>query len=117
MTPTPKPKPMPRMRDDAGEVIPARIEAVWKRRADLRKAVRMMSDSASLLEKLHEEAPALFAHTQYDVALAWLDSAAFALRQGMPSRLCPMCRGIGCRVCRSSGMLSKEKYAACVSDK
>lgn len=66
---THKPKPKPRMRDDAG--------------ADLRKAVRMMYDSASLLERLHDEAPALFAHTQYEVALAWLLSAAYALRQGM----------------------------------
>ena len=98
---------MPSFADGVGREVPAKCRALWARRAEPKEMQKRISNLRCELQALQDKADPLYAPVNFSHAVAHLTQAYESLRVAIPFAVCPYCHGEGCRICGTSGMVSR----------
>jgi uncharacterized ParB-like nuclease family protein len=114
-TPAPTPAPAPAvaepLKDKAGQVIAdPKLAALYRRRGEL---IEMMGQISAIKAKLihgADDRDPLYAHISLAAAQAHCENLRRTLRFATPYAVCPYCGGLGCKVCKDTGLVGETVY-------
>jgi hypothetical protein len=103
-----KPEPL---KDKAGQVIAdPKLAALYQRRGEL---IEMMGQISAIKAKLihgADDRDPLYAHISLAAAQAHCENLRRTLRFATPYAVCPYCGGLGCKVCKDTGLVGETTY-------
>jgi hypothetical protein len=96
--------------DSVGRHVPEDLVPLWHRRQEVQDFLTALSRMRSTIRNAQDGQDPLWAEINFSSVLAHLDRAYTEVDSTKPYVVCPMCQGIGCRVCKVRGLLGKYRY-------
>jgi hypothetical protein len=95
--------------DGRGRVVPKDLRELWTRRQEIQDIMTQLSRiRAKIKRAVDEEHDPLYSAMNHTAALAALNQSYSIISGALPFAVCPMCQGVGCRVC-FHGIISEFK--------
>jgi uncharacterized ParB-like nuclease family protein len=101
--------------DERGKHIPVDLLPIWNRKQEVQDLATAISRVRVALQKAQDGNDPLWSEINYSSVLNYLDRAFFEITSSKPYVVCPMCQGIGCRACKSRGLMGKYRFDTCVA--
>jgi hypothetical protein len=101
--------------DCVGRAVPADMNATWEGRDELEAMRGRLRDVRLQLEAGHKDGDKCLQRVGATV-LAMIQRAEGELVEAMPYALCPVCQGVGCKLCRKTGFVGKQVYETAVPE-
>jgi hypothetical protein len=96
------------IRDCIGRKIPDNVVSLWMRRKEAKGLVRQLAVLKTLAQERQEGfRDPLYAEVDWNRVYSHLAQASQNLKLCIPYALCPYCHGMGCKVCKDRGLVSK----------
>ncbi|MFZ4396555.1 MAG: ParB N-terminal domain-containing protein [Kiritimatiellia bacterium] len=100
----------PSLVDSLGRHVPEELAPLWHRRQEVQDILTAVSRVRSTIRQAQEGQDPLWAEANFSALMAQLDRVYAEVDATKPYVVCPMCQGIGCRVCKERGLLGKYRY-------
>jgi len=110
--PAAPPAPPEEPKDAVGQVIPQKLRPLFDRRQEINALLTQLSTIKGTVLKSIEDKDALYWHLNVTHFQSSITNARTALAQCLPYALCPYCKGRGCKVCGTHGVVCKFAYEA-----
>jgi hypothetical protein len=95
--------------DGRGRVVPKDLRELWARRQEIQDMMTQLSRMRAKIKRaVDEEHDPLYSAMNHTAARAALNQAYAIISGALPFAVCPMCQGVGCRVC-FHGIISEFK--------
>ncbi len=102
--------------DATGTPINGAIAEAFRRRSEVNKIVKAMTDARAAVLASIDEGDVLYSFLNVSAFKAEFTRAIVRLRSCRPYAVCPYCSGDGCKACRAQGWLPKFDYKAAPRD-
>ena len=102
--------------DATGTPINGAIAEAFRRRSEVNKIVKAMTDARTAVLASIDEGDVLYSFLNVSAFKAEFTRAIVRLRSCRPYAICPYCSGDGCKACRAQGWLPKFDYKAAPRD-
>lgn len=96
--------------DRFGRHIPVELQPLWARRQEVQDLLTAVSRVRAAVKAAQASEDPLFREMNYSSASVHADRLYTEIAATLPYCLCPMCQGIGCRVCKERGLLGQYRF-------
>jgi hypothetical protein len=96
--------------DSLGRHVPEGLAPLWHRRQEVQDVLTTLSRMRSTIRQAQDSQDPIWAEINFSSVLAHLDRVYTEVDSTKPYVVCPMCQGIGCRVCKGRGLLGRYRY-------
>jgi hypothetical protein len=99
-------------KDEEGHPLNDKLQVLWKRRGEMETVIQAISKIKCEIQRVEKAQDILWAGTDFQNVVAWLDKAQYSIKQYKPYAICPSCQGTadGCRPCCNRGIVGKFKW-------
>ena len=98
-------------RDSLGNAIPPNLTDHWGRRVELQAVSSMLRKARVDIRRAQEGHDPAWAGLNFSSTLMHLDNAIAQVEGAVPHCVCLYCKGIGCRACNGSGIMTEFQYS------